>query len=212
MIVPALLTDNKEKLLEMLNSCHGFTDFAQVDIMDGAFVPSSSVSLGDIKSIKSPINFEAHLMVEDPCAWINPFKSMGAKRIIFHLEIKKSLEEKFQIIEKIKNAGLSVGIAINPPTSIDGLKPFIEKIDMVLFMSVIPGFYGAPFVPEVLDKVKAFHSNYPDIPIGIDGGMKLENAPLAKAVGVKYVCVGSALMKAECPKDAYKELVGSVNE
>lgn len=209
MIVPALLTDNKEKLVEMLNICKEFTNFVQVDVMDGQFVPSKSVTKEEIASIKSPVGGEAHIMVNNPVEWIEPFKSFGVERIIFHVEIDA---DKNEVISAIRKSGLGVGVAINPDTDLTELDPFIDKVDLVLFMSVIPGFYGAPFVQEVLDKVKIFRQKYPDMELSMDGGLKSSNVKTVSDLGVKFVCVGSAILKADNPKEAYKNLLYIVNE
>ncbi len=209
MIVPALLTDKKEKLLDMLKLCSEFTDYAQIDIMDGEFVPSKSLGLEDLKSIRSDIGFEAHLMVKDPCAWIEVFEEIGAKKIIYHVEIDK---DHLQIIRTIKAKGMGAGIALNPETKIQDFENLLNEIDVVLFMSVNPGFYGAKFIPEVLNKIGDFHKKFPHISIGIDGGIKFDNAKLAKAAGAQYICVGSAILKAQDPKTAYQKLTKLTNE
>ncbi len=208
MIIPALLTDQRQDLVTMLDLCSGFTDYVQVDIMDGVFVPSQSIGLSDLEGLKCPCRAEAHLMVTDPLAWLDSFKKFGAERIIYSFEINK---DHRKIIAKIKEVGLNVGLAVNPSTNIDDFKSLADEVDSLLFMSVNPGFYGAKFIPQVLDKIKAFRSQYPEINIGIDGGIKLDNASLAKAAGVNDICVGSAILKAENPKQAYSEFTRLIN-
>ena len=200
MIIPALLTSEKKELIGMVKSCANFTNYVQIDIMDGEFVSSKSVEAKDLEGWKSPVGCEAHLMVNDPLIWIEPFKELGAKRILYHFEIEKN---HAQIIETIKGAGLEAGIAVNPQTKIDQFKHLIDKVDAVLFMSVNPGFYGAPFIPEVLDKIAEFKQRYPDKITEIDGGVKLDNLLTVKASGVDHICVGSAILKADSPKNAY---------
>ncbi|MFA6282300.1 MAG: ribulose-phosphate 3-epimerase [Candidatus Omnitrophota bacterium] len=200
LIVPAILTESKQELIRMCTLCGGFCDYVQIDIMDGKFVQSKSVSAGDLKNLHLPVKSEAHLMVENPLEWLDVFKKIGSKRIIFHFEIKSAHEK---IITEIKNAGMEAGIAINPSTEIKTLKHLIEKIDSVLFMSVIPGFYGSKFIPEVLTKISEFKRLYPYKCVGIDGGVKLDNMARVAASGVDYICVGSAILKAENPKTAY---------
>lgn len=202
MIVPALLTDQKDKLIEMTEICSGFTDYVQVDIMDGVFVPSKSVTIQDLKGVKLPVRCEAHLMVYQPLDWLDVFKEIGAEKIIYHFEIGGDQQA---LIHKIKEEGFRVGVAINPPTKIEQLKPILTDIDSVLFMSVNPGFYGANFIPEVLKKVKNFKSAHQNIKIGIDGGIKMDNLKAAKDAGVNDICVGSAILKSDFPKKAYKE-------
>lgn len=203
MVVPALLTNDRAELIKMLDVCAGFTDLVQIDIMDGEFVPSKSVSCQDLDGIKPPIETEAHLMVKNPIDWIGAFKKMGSKRIIFHYEIDA---DHVMIINEIKNNGLEAGIALNPQTKIKSIVHLIDKIDSLLFMSVNPGFYGAPFIPEVLGKIAEFKKNYPHKLVGIDGGVKLDNLKEIVSCGVDYVCVGSAILKAQSPKEAFLKL------
>jgi len=200
MIVPALLTDKKDELAVMVKLCSQFCDYVQIDIMDGKFVPSKSISIEDLKDFKAGVRCEAHLMVNDPLEWIEPFKIIGADRIIYHFEIEKDHNE---IISEIKKAGLGVGLGINPSTKVDDFKSLADKVDTVLFMSVNPGFYGAKFIPEVLDKIKEFKRQFPAVSVGIDGGIKLDNMLSAKKAGADYICVGSAILKSSSPGKEY---------
>jgi ribulose-phosphate 3-epimerase len=209
MIVPAILSDKKEELVKMLNVCSAFTDYVQIDIMDGEFVPSKSITPKDLKGLQPALRSEAHLMVNNPLEWLEIFKNFGSQRIIFHFEIK---EDHSKIIERIKRENLEVGIAINPSTNIDDFKPILKSIDVVLFLSVNPGFYGSPFIPEVLDKIKSFKKLYPDKTVGIDGGIKLSNIKTVKDAGADYICIGSAILKANNPKEEYLNLLKIVNE
>ena len=207
-IVPALLTDSKQQFNKMLEACTSFADLVQIDIMDGVFVPSTSIGPQDIESASTSIKSEAHLMVADPLSWLKPFKSLGTERIIYHFEIDT---DHTKIIESIRSEGFRVGIAVNPPTSIEEFEKFVGLIDSVLFMSVNPGFYGAPFIPEVLDKIRAFKGKYPDKLTGIDGGVKLDNVCAVADSGVDYICVGSAILKAKDPSLAHKQISEKVN-
>ncbi|MBU2102416.1 MAG: ribulose-phosphate 3-epimerase [Candidatus Omnitrophota bacterium] len=209
MIVPALLTHTKEEFKGMLSLCSEFTDFVQVDIMDGLFVSSRSITPIDIRNVATTMKTEAHLMVNKPLEYLDVFKNFGAHKIIFHFEID---EDHRAIIQAIKGAGLEAGLAINPYTQIADFNHLVDEVASILFMSVIPGFYGAAFVPEVLDKIVRFKKIYPATPIGIDGGVKLDNVARIKEAGVDYLCVGSAILKAKDPVDAYKKFVEACNE
>ena len=204
MIVPALLTDDQKSLVEMVDVCSEFTDYIQIDIMDGVLVPSKSINVADLEGYKIPIRSEAHLMVKDPYPWIKAFKQIGSERIIYHLECEARHQE---VISTIKGLDLEVGLAINPLTPIESLKPFIERIDSVLFLSVNPGFYGAEFIPDVLDKISDFKCQYPNKIAGIDGGVKLDFFKQVKDSGVDYICVGSGILKDDNPKRAYQNFV-----
>ena len=206
-IVPALLTDKKSELEKMLEICKNFTDYVQIDIMDGEFVPSKSISLQDLQSVNLPVEAELHLMVKDPFLWIKEWKKV--KRIIYHSEIELSHKE---IIETVKDNGFEVGVAINPSTSWTKLEKFLKDIDLVLFMSVNPGFYGSKFIPSVLEKIKKFRLFFPDKEIGIDGGIKEENIKQVIALGVDYIYIGSAILKESSPKQAFQRFIKYVWE
>lgn len=205
MIVPAILTDKKENFGKMLTICAEFTNFVQVDIMDGKFVPSKSISLDELAEFNSPVHSEAHLMVKEPIEWIAPFCRFGAKRIIFHYEFGGN---HYDVIRAIKKAGLEAGIAVNPSTAIGDFEFLMNKIDYILFMAVNPGFYGAPFIPAVLEKIKQFKRKYPSKLTAIDGGVKPDNIAKVMTTGVDYICVGSAILKEANPKQAYLKFSG----
>lgn len=209
MVVPALLTDKKEELQAMLDLCAKFTDFAQIDIMDGRFVPSKSITAEELKFVKAPIGNEAHLMVKDPLAWLEPFKTVRASRIIYHFEAVNAHDK---IIGEIKHQGFKAGLAINPGTKLKEFKVLVSKVDYLLFMAVNPGFYGAPFIPDVLNKIKEFKKSFPDKIAGIDGGVKKENLRDIVKSGVDFVCVGSAIFKAPDPGEAYRELLAMAKQ
>jgi ribulose-phosphate 3-epimerase len=165
------------------------------------------VGMQDLLKIKPRTNSEAHLMVKKPLDWVETFKKVGSSRIIFHVEISENIPN---IIKEIRKEKLQVGIAINPGTQIKDFSGLIDQVDVVLFMSVNPGFYGAAFIPEVLEKIKKFKKIYPDKTVGIDGGIKLDNIIEVKKSGADYICVGSAILKAASPEAAYQELVKKV--
>ena len=208
MVIPALLTSKREDLIQMVDVCAGFTDYVQIDIMDGEFVPSKSVTVEDLADWKPSIHCEAHLMVSDPYSWLETFKTLGAKKIIYHFEIDKDHKK---IITKIREMGLGVGLAVNPATKIDDFRYLVGELDTILFMAVNPGFYGAPFIPEVLEKIKNFKNEYPQKKIGIDGGIKQDNLLQVKQTGLDYVCVGSAILKNNDPARSFKEFVKLFN-
>jgi len=202
-IVPALLTKDTRDLAQMLKVCADFTDYVQVDVMDGFFVPSTSIGVNDLAGLTCSIKSEAHLMVQNPLLWLEAFRQFGSKRIIFHAEITGDCRK---IIQEIRANKLEAGIALNPLTPIAHIEPFLGLIDTVLFMSVHPGFYGAPFIPEVLEKIKFFKKKYPHVLTGIDGGVKLDNLVRIISSGADYVCVGSAILKAQNPQEAYRSM------
>ena len=207
-IIPAILTDTPLELEKLVRQAERFTGYVQIDVMDGRFVPTQSVTCGHVASLKTKLTWEAHLMVLHPEDCAANFYHAGAQKIIFHYEATPSPEK---IIDKIKGLGVKVGLAVNPETSIAQIAPLVKKVDSVLFMAVHPGFYGAQFLPEVLDKIKAFRKAYPEAEIGIDGGVKEDNIVKIAQSGADDICVGSALFRQPDPAAAYRRLKTLVN-
>ncbi len=202
-IVPAILTNDPATLEKLVRTAEIFTDFAQIDIMDGEFVPSRSISYQDIAVVKPKFKWEAHLMVQHPENYLEGFKRAGAQKIVFHFEAKTEPEHTIQAIRKFK---LGVGLAVNPKTTIKDFAPLVKQVDSVLFLSVEPGFYGAKFIPAVLDKIVAFRKTYPKTETGIDGGVKEENIREIVQTRVNAICVGSAIFNKPDPTAAYRRL------
>lgn len=202
-IVPAILTDDPVILEKMVRQAESFTDAVQLDIMDGKFVPSNSVSCEDIVKLKTKLNWEAHLMVLRPEDCLEGFKRVGAQKIIFHYEAAPSPEK---IIHSIRKLGMQAGLAINPETPISAIKTLVKQVDSVLFLSVNPGFYGAKFIPGVLDKITEFRKAYPKTETGIDGGIKESNIAETARSGVDVICVGSAIFMQPDPAASYRRL------
>jgi ribulose-phosphate 3-epimerase len=202
-IVPAILTDDTDALISMVNQAKSFTDWVQIDIMDGQFVPSLSITPEELANIKPDISWEAHLMVNEPGKVLHLFKNAGAKRILFHYE---ATEDHAGVINTARALQLEVGIAINPQTQVDVLDTLAGSIDSVLFMTVNPGYYGAKFIPEVLDKVRKFRARWNKMEIGIDGGAKEENLKLIIESGANSICVGSAIFLSSNPPESYRHL------
>ncbi len=203
-IVPAILTDDPDRLQEMVDRARSFTDWVQIDIMDGRFVPSFSVTVEKLSSVKPAIGWEAHLMVEKPDLTLDHLKTAGASRVIFHYEATSAHRE---IVSHIKSLGMRAGIAINPGTGPELLEPFLPELDFVLFMSVNPGFYGARFIEGVIDKLKSFKAAHPLIQAGMDGGVKQDNIRLVCESGADCACVGSAIFLSQSPSASYRRLV-----
>jgi len=200
-IVPSILTDRRKDLRRLLNQAEEFAEYVQVDFMDGRFVPSRSVSPADLHGIATTMPCEAHLMVEHPEEFVRDLVSFGFRRIIFHIEAKT---DPLTTIRSIKQHECEVGVALNPGTDLTHLDGLISQIDSVLFLAVNPGFYGSPFIPEVLEKIRLFRQTHPSMVTGIDGGVALDNIVEIKALGVSYACVGSRVMMSKNPGESYR--------
>jgi len=202
-IVPAILTDDPAALNKMVRQAEAFCDYVQLDIMDRGFVPSRSISAGDIAALKTPLAWEAHLMVKRPQTYFEDFKKAGAARIIFHYEATAT---PLGAIAAARSLGIDIGMAVNPGTDIVKILPLVEQIDSVLFMSVNPGFYGSPFIPAVLDSVTRLRRLCPDFEIGMDGGISEGNIGTVARSGADYLCVGSGIFRKPDPAESYRLL------
>ena len=208
-VVPAILTDDPQALAQMLRQAETFTDFVQVDIMDGRFVPSNSVVCADLATVGPKLRWEAHLMVKQPEEQLQCFAMAGAEKIVFHFEATSS---PLRIITMIRHLGIKVGLAVNPETPLSSTLSLADSVDSVLFLTVHPGFYGAKFLPEVLDKVVELRARKPNLEIGVDGGIKEANIAEVARLGLDYICVGSAIFVQPDPAQAFHYLQSLVDQ
>jgi len=202
-VVPALLTSDRNELERMVDIANDFAPFVQVDIMDGRFVDSTSISADDLAECSIGFKWEAHLMVADPLNYLRAFLGVGATRVIFHIE---SDDDPGDVIARARSLGIGIGVAINPDTPVSAVDAVLPLVDSLLIMSVYPGYYGAAFVPEVLDKALAVRRVYPDLELGIDGGIKEGNLVNVARAGFDTICVGSAIFRAPDPAASYRRL------
>ena len=190
------------------------TSWYHLDVMDGNFVPNISFGVPVISSIRKITDrfFDVHLMIDEPIRYIEAFKNAGADMITVHYEACKDLDAT---ILAIKNNGLKVGVAINPGTDVACLKDYIDKVDMILIMSVNPGFGGQKFMPVALDKlawVKAMaKESNPDLYIQVDGGITLDNVGEVLEAGANVIVAGSAVFKGDIT-DNVKSFLNKLGE
>ena len=180
--------------------------YVHIDVMDGHFVPNLSMGPCVIKSLRktSEAFFDVHLMIENPEKYIKSFADSGADLINFHYEATDNPEH---LINLIKSQGKKVGITIKPDTPVDVLFPFINMVDMVLIMTVYPGFGGQTLIAECLDKIKVLRLKYPELDIEIDGGVNLENIKTVIDSGANIIVAGNAVFGAEYPQNVIKEML-----
>lgn len=190
LVIPSLIAKSQRELDKRINKVRDVAELFQLDIMDNEFVPNCSLNF-DFE-IPDDLRFEAHLMVKNPNAWVKKL-GVNVETILVHAECTKDLEATIQSLR----ANNKVGLALNPETSLEGLHGILDKLDQVLIMTVIPGFYGSPFLPETLEKVTELRQMKPDLDIEVDGGMNLENIKLANAAGANMFVSGSYLMLAK---------------
>jgi len=190
-ILPSLIAKSQEELDALIEKARGSAGLMQLDAMDGQFVPNSSLDF-DLK-VPEDIEFEAHLMVSNVDLWLKRFLPIS-KTVIFHFE---AVDDPLPLIYKIKKAGKRAGIAINPKTALSKIEPLLPELDEVLVMTVEPGFYGSPFVPEAVEKVEALRKMKPELDIEVDGSINDTTLSTVKRAGANLFVVGSFLMKAD---------------
>ena len=183
--------------------------YVHIDVMDGMFVPSISFGLPIIQSIRkcSERIFDVHLMIEEPGRYIDDFAKAGADMITVHAEACKHLDST---IASIKEKGLMAGVAINPATPLSDIEWVLSKIDMVLIMTVNPGFGGQTLIPYTIDKVRALKKMLDDkglkVNIQVDGGINLDNVADAMDAGANVIVAGSAVFKGDISENVYRFL------
>ena len=149
-------------------------DYLHIDVMDGKFVSNKQFTIDEINDVKniSKTPADIHLMVENPIEYINNISKNNINNITFHIEVKDNIDD---IINKIKSLGYKVGLAIKPKTNLEEILPYIDKVDIILIMSVEPGFGGQRFIPESLGRIKKIKAWNPNIITEIDGGVNNGN-------------------------------------
>lgn len=175
-------------------------EYVHIDVMDGSFVPSISFGFPVMKSIRPCTEriFDVHLMIDEPIRYIDAFVGAGADIITVHAEACKHLD---RTIETIKERGVLAGVAINPATPIETIRYVLAKVDMVLVMTVNPGFGGQKLIPYTLDKVRELKALLDreklKVDIGVDGGITLENVREAMDAGANIIVAGSAVFRGD---------------
>ena len=204
-VAPSLLAADFSKLREEIQEVESYgAEYLHLDVMDGNFVPNISFGAPIISSIRKHSNlvFDVHLMVENPDRFIKDMVDAGADVITVHAETTKHLNRTIQLI---KSYGKKVGVALNPSTPLDVIKYDLKDIDMVLIMTVNPGFGGQAFIEGMLQKIRDLRSIDPNIDIQVDGGINNKTSKLVKEAGANILVAGSYLFKGD-----YKQKIESL--
>mgnify|MGYP004589155173 FL=1 len=180
-------------------------DMVHIDVMDGLFVPNISFGLPVIKAIRpcTDLLFDVHLMIKSPERYINDFKAAGADIITVHAEATDHLHRTLQ---SIKASGAKAGVALNPGTDPSAIKYVLSETDMVLVMTVNPGFGGQKFIGDMTKKVAEVRAMAPGLDIEVDGGISSDNIDLVTRAGANVIVAGSAVFNAPCAKDEIENM------
>ena len=201
---PSLLSADFGRLnddIDMLNDSDA--DYLHLDIMDGVFVPNISFGFPVLKYVakRSKKPLDAHLMIVEPQKFVNEVKNLGCEYMTVHQEACIHLD---RVVNSIKEAGMKAGVALNPATPVDTLRHCIGSIDMVLVMSVNPGFGGQKFIPYTIEKVRMLREMIDKAGAGtiieVDGGVNLETGAALAQAGVDMLVAGSFVFSAQCPQ------------
>jgi len=209
-LAPSILSADFSDLQSALNVCdEGGAHWIHVDVMDNQFVPNLTIGPPVVKSLRSKTEkfMDVHMMVIEPEKLVEPFAKAGADNITFHIE---ATNDPDGIIELIKSCGCKVGVSIKPKTPLTEIFPFLQKVDVVLVMSVEPGFGGQGYIPgsnERISEIKSFLNEkcLDRVLIEVDGGVKLYNAKEVMDAGADVLVAGSEVFKSSDPVQIIKE-------
>lgn len=182
-------------------------DWIHIDVMDGVFVPNISFGMPVVKAIRKYTDkfFDVHLMIQEPIRYVKEFKGAGAEMLTVHVE---ACEDVSGTIEAIHNEGMKAGLACNPGTPVEDIVPYIDKVDMILIMTVHPGFGGQSYIDECTEKVEivnAIINEYQlDTLIEVDGGVTVDNVCIPLDAGANVIVAGSAVYKGDVEENINK--------
>ncbi len=206
-IAPSILSADFGKLNQEIKEVEPYSDLLHVDIMDGHFVPNITIGPSVVKSIRTRLPLDVHLMISDPVKYAPDFAKY-AKMISFHAELfENDVNGLKNAIKKIKSLKVKVGLALNPDKKLDIILPVLELSDYILIMSVYAGFGGQKFMPEVLEKIRKLRKKYNyKKDIEIDGGINSQTVKLAVDAGANIIVAGNSIFGEKDRKRAIENL------
>lgn len=211
LIAPSILSANFGKLNEEIASVEPYVDMIHVDIMDGHFVPNITLGAPVVSKLKSGRPMDVHLMIEHPEVYIDDFakaltKAHGRRNDCYITVHQEACTHLHRVVQQIKHAGCLAAVALNPATPLHFIEPILGELDMVLLMTVNPGFGGQEFIESVLPKIQELRKRAPKLNIQVDGGINEKTAKLAVKAGANILVAGSYIFGAKNREEAIKKL------
>jgi ribulose-phosphate 3-epimerase len=207
-ITPSILSADLSRLQEEVASIEPYADWLQIDVMDGHFVPNLSFGAPLLKNLKTRLPLDIHLMVKNPAERLEEFAALHAHNITFHAEAVPERDAQRALISAIKKKCKSVGIAINPDTPTSAIRDLLNNVDLVLCMTVVPGFSGQKFREDVLPKIAEVKKCAPQVMIQVDGGIDAQTAKLCREAGATNLVAATSIFGTKDRKAAIEALRG----